>query len=346
MADAIRSEAKTRREYADMRALDTMYYGGGTPSVLSEEVFTRLHGYLMGLFEWNKGAEITVEVNPEDITATYLKALQSMEVNRLSMGIQSFHDDELKFLNRSHSAGTAADAVKRAQDAGFENITIDLMYALPSSSVQKWKDTLARAIDLNVPHISAYCLTIEPKTVFGNWTQKGRLLPPGDDVAQLHYGEMCAVLSAAGYEHYEVSNFARNKLYSRHNTSYWHGEHYLGLGPSAHSYDGNSRQWNISSNPEFIRRIRSGEQAFVRELLSRENKMNEYLLTRLRTMWGLEREVVKREFGDDIWVLWASLVSEGVERGWVIRQDERIRLTEEGMLMADQVITELMVSPE
>lgn len=343
LMDALLGEMELRsRESWAGKVPETVYFGGGTPSLLPArrigEVMDRLHG-LCGIAE---DAEITLEANPDDISPANLREWMSMGINRLSIGIQSFDAGELKFMNRIHTASQAESAVKRAQDAGLVNLTIDLIYGVPHSAPGVWEGNLAQAIRLDVPHISAYCLTIEHGTYFGHRVRKGLLEGISDAEAERQYLALCEVLQGAGYEHYEVSNFARPGAYSRHNSGYWGDQPYAGFGPGAHSYDGASRSWNVRNNPVYIRSIREGRLPSESEILTAEDRRNEYLITGLRTRRGLSRERLLREFGLDLDRDKEERMEEWKRRGWIVQEGDRFALTNLGMWMSDQVVLELM----
>ena len=346
MVDSILQEARMRREYLVDQTVETIYFGGGTPSVLDTDTLKRMIDELRALFDVKNGVELTIEANPDDLDAPYLRSLKEAGVNRLSIGVQSFHEDELKRLNRSHTALQSEASVKRAQDLGLENISIDLMYALPETTRERWLHSLNQAIALQVPHISAYCLTIESGTVFGSLKAKGRFSPQDDPVIEQQYQILCEELSSARFLHYEVSNFALPGMQSRHNSAYWTGSHYLGLGPSAHSYNGVGRQWNVRNNHAFMKAIASGELAAQQETLTAEDRFNEHLITRLRTSAGIEKIWFAANAPEKFWSRSEEVRSKWKQFGWTEESDSHFRLTESGMLMADQVITELMIVPE
>lgn len=343
MCEAILKEARSRREYLGEQEIRTIYFGGGTPSVIHPDVLKRMIDELRALFNVNHEVELTLEANPDDLEGPYLRALKEAGVNRLSIGIQSFHDDELKKLNRSHTARQSESSVKRAQDMGLENISIDLMYGLPNTTKERWLYSLSQGVALQVPHLSAYCLTIEAGTVFGSLKAKGRFNPEEDPIIEQQYDMLCEQMRNAGYGHYEVSNFARQGMESKHNSAYWTGTNYLGLGPSAHSYNGVSRQWNVRNNHAYMKAILLGERAFEQEFLSEEDRFNEYLLTRLRTNWGVEKSWFVANAPVDFWSRSEEVRAGWKDRGWTEESETYFRLTESGMLMADQVITELMI---
>jgi oxygen-independent coproporphyrinogen III oxidase len=343
MCRAMMREMNLRRDYLQ-GPFTTAYFGGGTPSVLPSGDLERLLDTARSVRGVLPDAEITVEANPDDLTVPFVRDLLRAGVNRLSIGIQSFFDDELRRLNRSHNAEQADRAVKLAQDTGIANLTIDLMYALPGSGDDRWQRTLDRAVGLDVPHISAYCLTIEQHTVFGRWSASGRLRPEDDGTMERQYGMLCRSLADAGYVHYEVSNFARPGMESRHNSAYWDGQEYMGIGPSAHSYDGRSRQWNVRNNQVYMRSVETGAAFWEREEIDETDAFNEYLITRLRTAAGLDLTRLAEWTDEWFWEGHGSETERWRDLGWLRESEGRFALSEKGMLMADQVTTALMKS--
>ncbi|SDM54596.1 radical SAM family heme chaperone HemW [Siphonobacter aquaeclarae] len=340
MTAAICREIELRSNFLPDNRLETIYFGGGTPSLLEDadlgKIFETVHRY----FVVAPGAEITLEANPDDLTPEKLTQLRRHGINRLSIGLQSFHEPHLNYLHRVHTAAEASRCVGLAQDAGFSNLTIDLIYAIPSDEADPhriWRSDLEKAADLGVPHISAYCLTIEPKTVFGKWLSSKRIAPIDDEFAAGQFQILVDFLRQKGYEQYEISNFAQPGHYSRHNSSYWKQRPYLGIGPSAHSYDGSrTRLHAVSNNQQYIKALQANTLPLETEYLSDQDLVNEYLLTSLRTQWGSDLDRVS--------ALSASGRAEvdrelpGLESsGWVRREGSFIYLTEAGKLMADRV---------
>ena len=314
---ALLYEMEIRRFEWQDKVFDTIYFGGGTPSTLPPKDLQKIFDGIYRFFSVSAHTEITLEANPDDLTAKYVKSLKMLPVNRISIGIQSFDDNDLRLLNRRHTYQEAIEAVNRCKEAGLENISIDLMYALPGQTTEKWIKTIEKAIMLDVPHISAYSLTYEEGTKIYKMLNNKETIPIEDDFCEQFYQILTAKLTAAGYVHYEISNFARqsaqpcnifqfspesssgfNFQLSHHNASYWNGTHYLGLGPSAHSYDGKSRSWNISSLSKYIDAMRDNSNDFFEsERLDERARYNDFLITRLRTMWGISLEELRREFG-------------------------------------------------
>jgi oxygen-independent coproporphyrinogen-3 oxidase len=340
MLQALHAELDARSHYLVDRNISTIYFGGGTPSLLTSGEVNKLVDHISEVFTVAWDAEITLEANPDDLTDAFLKALKTTPVNRFSVGIQSFRDEDLKRLNRAHNAREADRCVKSAQDHGFENITIDLMYALPHLTNEAWQQNLNAAFALQVPHISAYCLTIEPKTFFGHQFKKGAMDEVPDDVAAAHYHMMLEEMDKHGFVHYEVSNFCKPGRESKHNSAYWDGVSYLGLGPSAHSFNGSSRQWNVASNASYMKALLDGGTYFEREELTRSMQINELLLTGLRTKKGVDtQKLEKLEW--NIRSLFGDRMEEWKEEGKMIDEGSFVKLTEEGLLFADYIASEM-----
>lgn len=319
----------------------TIYLGGGTPSLLPPEVIGSLIQGCRDLFNVAEDAEITMEANPDDLTDEYLVGIKRCGVNRLSIGVQSFHDEDLRLINRRHSGQEAHEAVCRANMAGFKDITLDLIYGIPGAEDARWQENVHQLIALNVSHFSAYALTIEEGTALNWMIKKGKCLPVDEEQAVRQYEYLIDMALQSGYEHYEVSNFARPGCYSRHNTAYWQGNMYMGLGPAAHSFDGMSRRWNVSGISGYIDSVNSGEVAFEREVLTENNRYNEFVMTGLRTMWGVDCQMLEKMFGKDVMTCYQQAVSPFITRGWVVFIDGVYKLTRQGVLFADYIASEL-----
>jgi oxygen-independent coproporphyrinogen-3 oxidase len=279
--------------------VSSLYLGGGTPSLLTQGNLNRILKDVRKLYRLNTNAEITIECNPEDLDRAYLECLQSTGINRLSIGIQSFRDEELRLLHRSHTADKAYRSVNEAAAAGFDNITVDLIYGIPGQSAEDWKKNLEQTLTLPVSHISAYHLTFEQGTVFEHWRKKGKLKPPEEELSLQMYGILREQLISNGFEHYEISNFAMPGRRSLHNQGYWSGAPYMGFGPSAHSFDGVYRSWNKSSLKGYMDGISGGEPVQDSERLTRRERYHDYLITSLRTSGGADLEYILDQFGPD-----------------------------------------------
>jgi oxygen-independent coproporphyrinogen III oxidase len=298
---ALFHEISLQKNFLGNEIVETIYFGGGTPSVLEEKHFTAVLNELFRHFSIADNTELTIEANPDDITAEKLNAWKNAGINRLSIGIQSFFDDDLKWMNRSHNASQAFKTIELSQVAGIENINIDLIYGLPGLTNNRWLENLEIFSGMNIPHLSAYSLTVEPETALEKMIQKGKKQIPDDNAASNHFSLLMDFTGLKNYEHYEISNFSLPGHYSKHNTSYWFGKKYLGLGPSAHSYNGISRQWNISNNIKYIRSlVEENKLVFEQEVLTEQNLFNEFLMTRLRTMWGIDMKQLESDFSSCI----------------------------------------------
>lgn len=339
--NAVCREAEVRKD--ELReTVHTVYFGGGTPSRMNKTHFEQIFEVLLSNFSIAADAEITLEANPDDLTSEYIEMLTGLPVNRLSIGIQSFNDKTLSFMSRRHTARQAIDAVKNAQEAGFDNISIDLMYGLPKQTMEIWESDLKTAFELNVQHISAYHLIYEPDTKLFDMLQRGRVKPIPDDLSVEMFFVLVDRMAENGFEYYETSNFARNGLYSRHNTSYWQSKPYLGLGPSAHSYNGEKRSWNIASIDKYIRSIEKGQLNQESETLSFLQKYDEYIITRIRTKWGIDLDFLKEKFGSELQDHCLKAAQKQIENGFLFIDDNHLKLTRKGLFMADGIAVELM----
>ncbi|MBC7389734.1 MAG: radical SAM family heme chaperone HemW [Opitutaceae bacterium] len=343
MVKAIVHELNQKKDFYFGKTVETIYLGGGTPSLLSEIELASILETIYKEYKVNPEAEITIECNPEDISFKKLSYFKKSGVNRLSIGIQTFNDKVLHFLNRSHSSQQADLAVKLSQDLGFDNITVDIMYALPGSNLDILQTDLDKIILLGIPHISAYCFTLEEKTVFGKMVKQNKLLKNEDSIEQSHYENLHKHLSSNGYEQYEISNFARNEKYSRHNSAYWFGRPYLGIGPGAHTFNGSERQWNISNNALYIQKTMVNENAFEIETLSKSDIYNEGLLTQLRTKWGVNAKSLLQQSEIDLFSEKQKEIEKLIINNMVYKTDSHLFLTEKGKLLADGIVVDLMI---
>ncbi|WP_337040604.1 radical SAM family heme chaperone HemW [Emticicia sp. 17c] len=343
VVEAICREIELQANYLTDKRLQTIYFGGGTPSLLNINELYDIFETIKKYYTFSDDIEITLEANPDDITKERLAILQRFDFNRLSIGIQSFNNDHLKKLNRIHDAQEAESCVKLAQDMGFQNITIDLIYAIPYENHHIWEQDLQKALSLNVPHISSYCLTIEEKTVFGKWLQINKIPPINEDFASEQFKILVDTLEGAGYEQYEISNFCRNNQYSRHNSSYWQRHEYLGVGPSAHSYNGFSRQYNVANNPAYIKSILLGQIPADYEMLSNEEKLNDYILTGLRTKWGCNLTEIEKLVGAKWHISNKDILKRYLSQGFLQIHNETLLLSKKGKLFADRIASDLFL---
>lgn len=340
---AIKKELILRKNYLGNEPVDTIYFGGGTPSVLNEKQLTSVLAAVASLFTINKHAEITFESNPDDLTAPYLKMLQKAGINRLSIGIQSFQDKHLKKMNRRHNTIQAKAVVKQAAELGFSNISVDLIYGLPNLTQQEWETSLEEVFSLPVQHLSAYHLTYHEGTPFYTWLKKGTLQELKEEESVSQFNLLMEKAESAGFEQYEISNFAKNELYSRHNSSYWNGSRYLGIGPSAHSYNGNSRQWNVAHLDAYLKGIESDSVYFQEEILSKNEKYNDYIITRLRTKWGVSSRFIGQQFGKDKKRQFLQDIGKYVDSGKIIQQDDTFQFSREGLFVSDDIMANLVI---
>jgi oxygen-independent coproporphyrinogen-3 oxidase len=342
LVKSILLEIDTRINYLPNKTIETIYFGGGTPSLLSEKETFQILEKIYKLYKVSNNAEITLECNPDDLSDEKLKELKRLEINRLSIGLQSFNEEELIWMHRAHTAKESESSVKRAQDRGFENITIDLIYGSKFSNLTNWKKTLDKAIALQVPHISSYNLTIEEKTKLGHDFKVKKEVAIDDEKSSEMFLEMIDRLEKNNFIHYEISNFAKEGFFSKHNSNYWKGEHYIGLGPSAHSFDGTSRQWNVSNNNLYIKHLEEKSEAyFEKEVLTETERFNEYILTSLRTIWGIDLIYLKTNFNSDFVKKFSMQIQEYIKQGTVIVKDSTYTLTEKGKLLADKIASDL-----
>ncbi len=343
LVDAICKELVIRQDYIGDDNVATIYFGGGTPSVLELHLIQELLEAIQNNYKVDANCEITLECNPDDLDEEKLKGLYALGVNRLSIGIQSFDNDVLTFMNRAHNSSQAVESVVLAKKCGFENITIDLIYGVPGTDMDLWKKQLQQMIDLQVPHLSAYCLTIEENTVFGNWQKKGKLKPYEDQASLLQFQYLMDIMSENGFEQYEISNFAKPSFISKHNSAYWLGERYLGVGPSAHSFNGAERSWNVASNPKYSQLINKNEQFNEQETLSTQDQFNEYILTRLRTKWGISLTDLQG-ISSKMTTEALPILNEFLANGDVQKNGNVYTLTNGGKYIADAISAELFSS--
>lgn len=346
MADllqAMRQELRAKCNYLENEKIETIYFGGGTPSLIPTDDLRRLLDDIFTLFPVAENPEITLEANPDDLTFHKITELGQTPINRLSIGIQSFRNEDLQWMNRAHNATQADFSVKCAQDRGFENITIDLIYSIPGLSNLDWLENIRKAVDLQVQHISAYSLTIEPKTAFGHQLAKLELKMVDEHTSSDHFTTLVHELERCGYEQYEVSNFCKPDMQSKHNSAYWLGKKYLGIGPSAHSFNGTSRQWNVANNPRYTKGWMTGKAEFEIETLDERTRFNEYLMTRLRTTWGVDLEYIQSTFNIDLWQIENDFFQGLVHDGLMTKENTTIKLTTRGLLQADRIASELFI---
>lgn len=344
LIDSILLEIDLRNSYLGKKSIETIYFGGGTPSLLSEKDLFLILEKIYKNYKVSSNAEITLEANPDDLSVEKLKELKRLEINRLSIGLQSFNNEELIWMNRAHTATESEASVKRAQDKGFENISIDLIYGSKFSNLTNWKKTLDKAIALDVKHISSYNLTIEDKTKLGHDLKVKKEIAIDDEKSSELFLEMIDRLEKNNFIQYEISNFGKENYFSNHNSNYWKGVEYIGFGPSAHSFDGVSRQWNISNNSLYIKNVTDKNEAyFEKEILSESDQFNEYILTSLRTIWGIDTLVLKSKFNSEILSSFNEKIKTYISSDMVSFSNNKYVLTSNGKLFADKIASELFV---
>jgi oxygen-independent coproporphyrinogen-3 oxidase len=342
MMDSICVELKLRKDYLKGEALETIYFGGGTPSLVPAEYLEKILDQISQLFPGRK-QEVTLEANPDDLNPQALATWKSLGIDRLSLGIQSFQDQILKAYNRAHNSKEATQAIQLARAAGFEKFSIDLIYGYPHSDHQLWQLDLEEALRLDPGHLSAYSLTIEPKTTFGNWTKKGKFSPAEDEFVAQQYEWLQERCDKAGYLQYEISNFSRPNQAAVHNSNYWKRSPYLGIGPSAHSFDGSSRGFNPSSNASYNKALSAGSLPFVLEKLTPTESLNEEILTGLRTRWGLDTESLAERYHLDILEIKKGPISKLTELGMIHTLGKTLTLTRKGQLLADSIASDIFI---
>ena len=342
MVFAIKKEISLRKNELQNTDLQSLYFGGGTPSILSVDDIKSITDEVLNYFSFKNDIEVTLEANPDDLSADFLRQLSSSFVNRLSIGTQSFFDEDLKLMNRAHNSSQAESSIKRAQDFGFENLSIDLIYGSPTSNLEIWKQNLQKTTDLQIPHISSYALTVEPKTILNDWISKGKVLHPEEEEQNKEFYFMIDYLKEQGFSHYEISNFAKPNYFSKHNSSYWQYKEYLGLGPSAHSYNGfDVRSWNVANNQQYLKKINSGSLAKETELLSPKDQFNEMVMIGLRTTWGVNLESLKNKFSSDILEVFYKDIQEKISNKMLIIENNYLKIPENQWFMADGIASDL-----
>ncbi|SBV92530.1 radical SAM family heme chaperone HemW [uncultured Dysgonomonas sp.] len=339
---AVCREIELRKDYISNEVVKTIYFGGGTPSQLSYGDFQKIFDTIRANFTVAPNAEITMEANPDDLDTKYLEMLRGLPFNRLSIGIQSFDDNELKFLKRRHSAERAIDAVSLCKSSGYNNISIDLMYGLPNQTMDIWQRNLEQAINLDVQHISSYHLIYEQGTRLYRLFKLGDVKAVDEDLSVQMFSTMIDRLAAAGFEHYEISNFARIGLYSKHNSSYWLGDRYLGLGPAAHSFDGQNRAWNVASISKYVEGIGQGSPVIEVEYLDKHTSYNDFILTGMRTMWGVNLTELESRFDTSMKNYCMKNVQRYINQGFVVNESNVLKLTREGIFISDGIMSDLM----
>jgi len=343
LVKTIKLEMWLRKDYLHDQHIQTIYFGGGTPSLLTAQQLGDIIRACTTVFDVDQFAEITMEANPDDLNLDYLKTIQQIGVNRLSIGIQSFSQTDLKLMKRRHNSIQAINAVTFAREAGFNNISVDLIYGIPHMSFEQWQENLNQVFEMKVEHVSAYHLTYHENTKLWDDLQKGIINEITENESLQQFTELVNVAKRFGFIHYEISNFAKPDFFSQHNSSYWNKTEYLGLGPSAHSYDKNSRQWNVSSLTHYLLALNHQKIPFEREELNVNDRFNDYMITSLRTMWGIDLNLVKNEFGTTFLTHVKRIGEKYLKTNQVVVSKHSIRLAENGLFVSDTIMSDFML---
>ncbi len=346
MVDAIAEELVMQSDFLGKDTIYTIYFGGGTPSLLEGPHLKKLMRIIQHEYALSSNPEITLEANPDDLNDEKLSTFFDHGVNRLSIGVQSFNDEHLKWMNRQHSSKEAIDTFHLARAKGFENISLDLIYALPEENHNNWLRDLNMITELRPEHISSYCLTIEPQTAFGNWLKKGKIKAIDDDFAADQFEILLETMDKYGYDQYEISNFAQPGYESQHNSAYWKDEKYLGIGPSAHSYNGKFRKANVANNAKYLKGIGEGEIHFEVITLSPEDQVNEYILTSLRTKWGCDLSLLKAKYQVDLLTEQEHYLNKLASQDLIFEDEGFLILTDKGKLLADKIAADLFIEAD
>ncbi len=339
---ALCQELDMRKDYLEGEDIETIYLGGGTPSQLSQEELEKIFSTIYNIYKVKENAEITLEANPDDLTPEYVDMLRQLPINRISMGIQTFQEETLKLLHRRHTAKQAIEAFQRCREAGFQNISIDLMYGLPGETLDIWKQDLQQAIALHPEHISAYHLIYEEDTALWKLREQHQVEEADEDLSLTLFTTLIDELTEAGYQHYEISNFCLPEIHSRHNSSYWTGKKYLGCGPSAHSFNGTSRQWNVASLSAYIDGIHQGTPDFEIEELDLYTRYNDFVLTSIRTCWGMPLAQLRNMYGEKLYNYCLRMAKPHLEQGVLEICEETLKLTRKGIFVSDGIMSDLM----
>ncbi|PZU88445.1 MAG: coproporphyrinogen III oxidase [Chryseobacterium sp.] len=344
MLSAVKKEIQFRNKELENKSLKSLYFGGGTPSVLNVDEIKSLIDEIQKYFSFDEKIEITLESNPDDLNKNFLKELSNTEINRLSIGTQSFFDEDLKLMNRAHNASEAESSIKRAQDFGLENISIDLIYGSPTSNFEIWKENLNKTIELQVPHVSSYALTVEPKTALEKWIENGKVSSPQEAEQNQEFYYMKDFLKDNGFDHYEISNFGKPGFHSKHNSAYWKSEPYLGIGPSAHSYNGRlERSWNIANNSIYIKNLNQHILPKETEILSEKDRFNEMMMIGLRTIWGVDLNKFNKTFSSEIIDYLKQEIKPKLESGILIIDNNYLKIPEKHWFLADGIASDLFI---
>ena len=342
MVLAIAKEIQMRKSEFENQEVETIYFGGGTPSVLTSEEINFLIAEVFKNYSVSENPEITLEANPDDLSEERIIELSESKINRLSIGIQSFFEDDLQMMNRAHNSAEAKKCLEEATKY-FDNISLDLIYGIPGMSNEKWKQNIETALSFGIPHISSYALTVEPKTALNKLIQTGKIAAPKDEVAQEHFAILVEMLEANDFIHYELSNFGKSAYFSKNNSAYWLGKKYIGIGPSAHSYDDISRSWNVSNNSLYLKSIQEDKLPNEIEILSITDRYNEYIMTGLRTIWGVSLDRIKAEFGTEYLEYLNKQAQKFLDDDLVFIENNILKPTSKGKFLTDGIASDLFI---
>ena len=342
MVLAIAKEIQMRKSEFEKEQVETIYFGGGTPSVLTSEEINFLIAAVYSNYSVIENPEITLEANPDDLSSERIIELSKSKINRLSIGIQSFFEDDLQLMNRAHNSAEAKKCLEEATQY-FDNISLDLIYGIPAMSNEKWKQNIETALSFGIPHISSYALTVEPKTALNKLIQTGKIAAPKDEVAQEHFAILVETLEANDFIHYELSNFGKENYFSKNNSAYWLGKKYIGIGPSAHSYNGISRSWNVSNNAIYLKSIQEDKLPNEIEILSTADRYNEYIMTGLRTIWGVSLDRIKTEFGSEYLEYLNKQTQRFLDDDLVFIENNILKPTPKGKFLTDGIASDLFI---
>ena len=342
MVLALAKELQMRKVEFEEEVVETIYFGGGTPSVLSNADLGFLIATVYENYKVSENPEITIEANPDDLPESRIAELANSKINRLSIGVQSFFEDDLQLMNRAHNAEEAKKCLEFARKY-FDNISLDLIYGIPGLSNEKWQQNIETALSFGIPHISSYALTVEPKTALKKLIQTGKIAEPNDEAAQEHFTILVEMLGANGFIHYELSNFGKEGYFSKNNSAYWLGKKYIGIGPSAHSYDGVSRSWNIANNTLYLKSIGENQLPNETEILSATDRYNEYIMTGLRTIWGVSLERIHSEFGQTYLDYLLAQSQKFIADGLLSIVDNILKTTKKGKFLTDGIASDLFL---
>ena len=340
MVGAMLQELELQKYYLEGEEIETIYFGGGTPSLLNERDLDLFFEKIISEFSISKLPEITLEANPDDLSKEKIEVFQNTIINRFSIGVQSFFEEDLKFMNRAHNAKEAETCIKNVQEVGFENLTVDLIYGSPTTPDLNWQKNIEKIVAFNIPHVSCYCLTVEPNTALDHFVKKGKAKAVDEEQAERQFNYLIKKLNSEKFDHYEISNFGKKGFYSKHNSNYWKGKKYLGIGPSAHSFNGQSRQWNIANNAKYMQSLKENKLNFELEILTPAQQYNEYIMTTLRTMWGIDFLKIKKLNAENYFL---KNVEKLIQQNLIIKIDGHFILSKDAKFLADGIAAKLFM---